>query len=168
MKKKKLKSEKEKKKKLNEVQIWKFTKSRLARIKSPSRFSSHVLEFLYISQGFPLSVSSPVYFHTFLKNFWSRGKDLVSDINEKRGRIPSQLVGGRAVKRVIKIHKDLRACCIFCTRLCRENKDEYVHMDVIDSRRNLTKWPSFWAWETRGRREYLPWSFLGSLHVSQV
>lgn len=52
------------------------------------------------------------------------------------------------MKRVIKTHKDLQAYCMFCTRLCRENKDEYVHMEVTDSWRNLIKRPS-----SLGRRD---------------
>lgn len=80
-----------------------------------------------------------MYLQTSFKIFDQEVKDLVSDNNEKRGRMPSQFVGGVGMKRVIKIHKDLRACSTFCTRFCRENKDEYVHMEVIVSRRNLIK-----------------------------
>lgn len=138
---------------LNKIQIGKLTKSRLARIKSPNRFSSHISESLYMPQGFPLSDSNPVYLHTSFKIFDQEVKDLVSDNNVKRGRMPSQLWGWGSMKRMIKIHTDLRAECAFCTRLCRENKDEYIYMEVTDSRRNFIKRPSYLGWrDKRGER----------------
>ena len=79
-----------------------------------------MLRSFYISQGLPLSVSGPVFLHTSFKIFDQEVKGLVGDNNERRGRMPS-----RGMEWGVKIHRGiLRACSMFCSRLCRKHKDE--------------------------------------------